>query len=112
MGVILGPRLVRYVASIAWASIALIAYGTTNSYELFRGQLDNVVGKPISGLPPSRNWGDTRDLINVTQLSNGNAEYRFRYTGGCRYVLEVEKQTTLILRWRLEGDTRDCYINP
>ena len=77
----------------------------------FKDALYDKVGQSIDNVPGS-GWPYKEDLIDVTRLPNGNAEYRYDYGRTCRYIFEVDPATHLIVGARFEGKDTDCVINP
>ena len=80
-------------------------------HENFKRALYETVGHSMDNVPPYE-WPHKEDLIDVTRLPNGNAEYRYDYGRTCRYIFEVDPATHLIIGARFEGKDTDCVINP
>lgn len=57
-------------------------------------------------------WTRYQDLINRTELANGHITYKYRYIRTCRYTLEVDPKTDIVVGVDWEGDKRDCIIVP
>jgi hypothetical protein len=66
-------------------------------------------------------FGDVRGIagfaieeasVGNSTLHNGNITYKYRYQGTCRYTLEVDPKTDIIVATSWEGDERDCAIVP
>lgn len=71
----------------------------------------SYIGKSIEKVIPQ--FAEVnRNLISITELDNGNIEYKFFEGRTCRTVFEVNPRTQIIVDFRFEGNKEDCFINP
>lgn len=92
--------------------VCLVACAAPDPYDVFKKKLDSSVGLQIGKLSSHHLGGDQRMIVDVIEVGDGKKEYRYKWIRSCRYVFEVNEGVGEILRWRLEGDLRDCYFNP
>ena len=71
------------------------------------GQRFAIVRRDTKG-----NWGQDKDLVGQAEQSNGNIAYKYRYIRTCRYILEVDPKTDIVVNANWEGDKGDCIIVP
>lgn len=52
--------------------------------------------------------------VDEKKLANGNVEavYQAGPRGKCRVVFEIARDSGRVLRWRAEGEERDCVLRP
>lgn len=80
-------------------------------HENFLEMRKSYIGKSIEKVIPQF-AAVNRDLLNITELDNGNVEYKFFEGRTCRTVFEVNPITQIIVDFRFEGNEEDCFINP
>jgi hypothetical protein len=80
----------------------------------FVAGLQSHVGKQYESVRKGKTggWAPEEDFVSRTDLSTGNIAYKYRYQGTCRYTLEVDPKTDIIVAASWEGDERDCAIVP
>jgi hypothetical protein len=57
-------------------------------------------------------WAWDRNLVDRTELPTSNIAYKYRSQRTCRYTLEVDPKTDIIVATSWEGNERDCAIVP
>ena len=78
----------------------------------FVAGLQSEVGKKFGDVRGKAGFAIQEYLVDSATLANGNATYKYRYQGTCRYTLEVDPKTDIIVATSWEGDERDCAIVP
>lgn len=84
---------------------------STPPHTNFRQIMGSAVGHSIDD-PPTQTKAYPQRLVATKILDNGNEERRFLFRRSCSYMLEIDKFTRIIVRWRFEGTEEDCFILP
>ena len=57
-------------------------------------------------------WAPYKSQIGQLRLANGNIAYKYSHLRTCRYILEVDPKTDIVVAVDWEGDKSDCIIVP
>lgn len=76
--------------------------------------MDSEVGQSIDNAPY---YGFRSRWDEIKTLPNGKLEYKYtlkNFRGTCKYILEVDKITRMVVAWRYDGEDKDnaCFVNP
>ena len=85
---------------------------SVSPHENFKNALYANIGFKLKEIQPG--WARDSDLIDTLPLPNGNTEYQYTsiYLQSCRYMFEVDKNTSKIVGARFNGKKTDCVIYP
>lgn len=87
-------------------------YDPNYQHSLFLGKLEKSVGRNFSEMRNRAGLAQDRALISETEQANGHIIYKYQYGRTCRYMLEVDPVTDIIVASNWEGEKRDCIIVP
>lgn len=97
-------------ALIALVTLVAACSATVTPHKNFVNHLNDAVGKTMTN---ERKSGlALRPLIDTQSLSSGHMLYRYQYIRTCRYTLEVDKKTGVIVAVSWEGSEKDCVVAP
>lgn len=105
---LLQPRL------CAWLTVAALMFGcsTLTPHENFVAAHSGKIGRYVDDPDMVRsNFTNPRNLVSITQLTNGRKEMTFSYRRSCRYMYEIDDNQRIV-SWRYEGSEPDCTIAP
>lgn len=74
--------------------------------------LQKSVGKNFSSMRNRAGFAPDKNLLSGTKLANGNVVYKYRDMRTCRYMLEVDPTTDIIVSADWEGEKGDCIHVP
>lgn len=87
------------------ATVMMSACAAPPSHQYFEERNNRKIGNKL------QNVTVPQQIAFLRRLPNGNEEYRYHFFKTCYVAYEVDASRTVV-RWRYDGDTRDCYINP
>lgn len=107
----IGGLVVEVMGAIALMLLSLPSCSSVTPHENFKEFLKANVGKSVDD-PSSDVSRYPQLLIGRRVLQDGNIENGYRWRGVCRYFLEYDPKTRIIVGWRFEGNEQDCEIVP
>ncbi len=89
--------------------IMLLSCTTITPHENFKEHMADSVGRSLD----SANWSKAYiKPTTVRSVLNGNVENEYKWRGTCRYFIEFDPRTRIIVRWRFTGSEEDCTVVP
>lgn len=104
-------RLTWIALGVALVPLLSTCYSAVTPHENFKGFHERDVGKSADD-PSTSVSRYPQKLIGTRKLQNGNIENEYFLRGTCRYFYEIDPKTRLIVRFRFEGNVKDCGIVP
>ncbi|WP_330925828.1 hypothetical protein [Candidatus Sororendozoicomonas aggregata] len=81
----------------------------SSPHEIFKSHMSTTIGKHISD---PHTWARPDRFISARVLKGGNIENKYKLQKSCFYFFEEDKSTGIIVKWRFEGEVKDCVISP
>ena len=103
-----------FVGLILTVSCSSRIYDPNYWHQNFVNILQSNIGHNFGSVRSGDTGGWSRDeyLISHAVQTNGNIAYKYRYVRTCRYILEVNPKTDIIVNANWEGEKGDCIIVP
>ena len=106
-------------ASILVTALAIIScssqqYNPDYWHQGFVVALQKYVGHDFKEVRTGQvgGWGRDASLKGRRELPSGNIAYKYSHLRTCRYILEVDPKTDIVVGVDWEGDKGDCIIVP
>ena len=106
----LSPIVILLVWLLQLASCNSKIYDLDYQHSGFLVGLEKSVGRKFSEIRNTAHRDES--ILGETKLPNGHIVYKYRYIRTCRYMLEVDPVTDIIVSANWKGDKGDCIHVP